>query len=94
MSKEYYKKRIADKRIEIVTLRTKIVKIKADKKRKITSLTQYIKNASTASNKATYRKQKISELERFTREEESVKKKIESVKREIEGLKKSLANSK
>ena len=70
------------------------MKIKAEKKRRITSLTQSIKNTSSASSKETYRKQKISESEKFVREEESVKHKIESVKHEIESLKRSLANSK
>lgn len=94
MSKEYYRKKIADKREEVVSLRAKIVKIKVDKKRRITSLTQYIKSTSSISNKERFRKQKISESEKFVREEEYVKKKIEGIKHEIEGFKRSLANIK
>lgn len=94
MSKVYYKKKIAEKREEIVSLRAKILKIKDEKKRRITYLTQSIKNTSSASSKESYRKQKISESEKFAREVDSLKSKIESVKHEIEGYKSSLASIK
>lgn len=94
MSVEYYRKKIADKREEIVSLRAKIVKIKDEKKRRLESLSHSIKVTTSASSKESYRKQKISESEKYAKEEDSVKKKIESIKHEIEGLKKSLANCK
>lgn len=94
MSKEYYRKKIADKREEIVSLRAKIAKVKTEKKRRITSLAQSIKNTSAPSSKENYRKQKISESEKFAREEESLKKKIDGVKKEIDSFKRSLASIK
>ena len=94
MSKEYYRKKIADKREEIVSLRAKIAKIKTEKKSKLTSLSQSIKNTSSPSSKENYRKQKISESEKFAREEELLKKKIDGAKNEIDSFKRTLANIK
>jgi hypothetical protein len=94
MSKEYYRIKIADRRKDIVSLRAKIVKIKDEKKRRIASLTHSIKNTTSKSSKETYRKQKIAELAKYDKEQESIKKKIEGLKKEIEAFRASLANSK
>ena len=89
MSKEYYRKGIADKRKEIVGLRADITELKERKKSKMESLARSIKSA-TGSNKEYYRKQKISEGERYNKDIERKKDKIEDVKKQIESHKKQL----
>jgi hypothetical protein len=87
-STEYQKKMIAEKRKEMVTLRSKMAKIKGDKSTKMKDLAQHIKSTKIASSKESYRKQKISEALRYDREIASVKQKIEQVKKSIENYKK------
>ena len=73
MSKEYYKKRIID-------LRADIVKEKEAKKRDNENYSRYIKNASSPSTKASYRKSKIDAAARHDRQIEYLKRQIESAK--------------
>ena len=73
MSKEYYKKRIID-------LRASIAREKEAKKRDNENYARYIKNASTPSTKASYRKSKIDAAARHDRNIESYKRQIESAK--------------
>ena len=73
MSKEYYKKRIID-------LRADIVKEKEAKKRDNENYARYIKNASSPSTKASYRKSKIDAAARHDRQIEYLKRQIESAK--------------
>lgn len=78
MSVEYYKKKLID-------LRSALAKEKEAKKRDNERYAGYIKNASTPSSKASYRKQKIDHAASHDRH-------IESIKRDIERAKESLAN--
>jgi len=78
MSVEYYKKKLID-------LRSALAKEKDAKKRDNERYAGYIKNASTPSSKASYRKQKIDHAASHDRH-------IESIKRDIERAKESLAN--
>jgi hypothetical protein len=80
MSKEYYKKRIID-------LRAYIAKEKEAKKRDNERYASLVRNASTPSSKASYRKQKIDRAASHDRQ-------IESYKRQIESCKNSLKNCK
>ncbi len=73
MSKEYYKKRIID-------LRASMAREKEAKKRDNENYARYIKNASTPSSKASYRKQKIDRAAYHDRNIESLKRQIESAK--------------
>ena len=77
MSVEYYKKKLID-------LRSDLAKEKETKKRDNERYAEYIKNASTPSSKASYRKQKIDHAASHDR-------RIESIKRDIERAKESLA---
>lgn len=78
MSVEYYKKKLID-------LRSDLAKEKEAKKRDNERYAGYIKNASTPSSKASYRKQKIDHAASHDR-------RIESIKRDIERAKESLAS--
>lgn len=73
MSKEYYKKRIID-------LRADIAREKEAKKRDNENYSRYIKNASTPSTKASYRKSKVDAAARHDRQIEYLKRQIESAK--------------
>ena len=73
MSKEYYKKRIID-------LRADIAKEKEAKKRDNENYSRYIKNASSPSTKASYRKSKVDAAARHDRQIEYLKRQIESAK--------------
>ena len=73
MSKEYYKKRIID-------LRASMAKEKEAKKRHNENYARSIKNASSPSSKASYRKSKIDAAARHDRNIESYKRQIESAK--------------
>lgn len=78
MSVEYYKKKLID-------LRSDLAKEKEAKKRDNERYAGYIKNASTPSSKASYRKQKIDHAASHDR-------RIESIKRDIERAKENLAS--
>ena len=78
MSVEYYKKKLID-------LRSDLAKEKEAKKRDNERYAGYIKNASSPSSKASYRKQKIDHAASHDR-------RIESIKRDIERAKESLAS--
>lgn len=80
MSKEYYKKRLID-------LRARIAREKEAKKRDNESYARMIKNASSPSSKASYRKSKIDRAASHDRI-------IESLKRDIENTKNALKRSK
>ena len=73
MSKEYYKTRIID-------LRADIAREKEAKKRDNENYSRYIKNASTPSTKASYRKSKVDAAARHDRQIEYLKRQIESAK--------------
>ncbi len=73
MSKEYYRKRIID-------LRASMAKEKEAKKRDNENYARYIKNASSPSSKASYRKSKIDAAARHDRQIEYLKRQIESAK--------------
>ena len=73
MSKEYYKKRIID-------LRADIAREKESKKRDNENYARWIKNASSPSTKASYRKSKIDAAARHDRQIEYLKRQIESAK--------------
>lgn len=73
MSKEYYKKRIID-------LRADIAREKEAKKRDNENYSRYIKNASSPSSKASYRKSKVDAAARHDRQIEYLKRQIESAK--------------
>lgn len=77
MSKEYYKKKIID-------LRAQIAREREEKKRDNEYYARMIKNASSPSSKATYRKYKIDKAASHDRD-------IEYYKRQIESAKDSLA---
>ena len=94
MSKELYRKKIADKRQDIISLRARIDKLKQDKKKQMDYFTRNIKSTSSASSKENYRKNKVKESEKYTRDIDNIKKKIESIKKEIEKYKKIVATSK
>jgi hypothetical protein len=76
MSKEYYKKRIID-------LSADIAKEKEAKKRDNENYSRYIKNASSPSTKASYRKSKIDAAASHDRRIESIKREIESNKERL-----------
>ena len=78
MSVDYYKKKLID-------LRSDLAKEKEAKKRDNERYAGYIKNASTPSSKASYRKQKIDHAASHDR-------RIERIKRDIERAKESLAS--
>ena len=73
MSKEYYKKRIVD-------LRASITKEKEAKKKDNEYYARMIKNASSPSSKANYRKYKIDKAASHDRRVEELKRQIESAK--------------
>lgn len=77
MSLEYYKKQMID-------LRAKLAKEKEDKKKDNERYAGYIKNASSPSSKASYRKSKIDHAASHDRQIESIKRSIESCKANIE----------
>lgn len=70
MSKEYYKKKLID-------LRAALAKEKEAKKKDNEKYANYIKNASSTSTKASYRKSKIDAAAYHDRRIESIKKDIE-----------------
>ena len=76
MRKEYWKKRIID-------LRAEMTKEKEAKKRDNERYANYIKNASSPSSKATYRKSKIDHAASHDRRIESIKKQLESAKESL-----------
>lgn len=76
MSKEYWKKRIID-------LRAEMTKEKEAKKRDNERYANYIKNASSPSSKAAYRKSKIDHAASHDRRIESIKKQLESAKESL-----------
>ncbi|MBR5777242.1 MAG: hypothetical protein IKY22_02085 [Bacteroidales bacterium] len=80
MSKEYYKKKIID-------IRADIQKEKDAKKRDNEHFASYIKSASSADAKASYRKRKIDAAASHDR-------RIESLKRSLESAKESLKRAK
>lgn len=80
MSKEYYKKKIID-------IRADIQKEKDAKKRDNEHFASYIKSASSADAKASYRKRKIDAAANHDR-------RIESLKRSLESAKESLKRAK
>ena len=80
MSKEYYKKKIID-------IRADIQKEKDAKKRDNEHFESYIKSASSADAKASYRKRKIDAAASHDR-------RIESLKRSLESAKESLKRAK
>ena len=73
MSKEYYRKKI-------VELRASIAREKEAKKRDNENYARYIRNASTPSTKASYRKSKVDAAARHDRQIEYLKRQIESAK--------------
>ena len=73
MSKEYYRKKI-------VELRASIAREKEAKKRDNENYSRWIKNATSPSTKAGYRKSKIDAASRHDRQIESYKRQIESAK--------------
>ena len=73
MSKEYYRKKI-------VELRASIAREKEAKKRDNANYARWIKNATSPSTKAGYRKSKIDAAARHERQIESYKRQIESTK--------------
>ena len=70
MSKEYYKKRLVD-------LRAEIAREREAKKRDNANYASLIKNASSTSTKATYRKSKIDKAAAHDRRIEYLKKEVE-----------------
>ena len=84
MSVEYYRKRLID-------LRAQVAKEREAKKKDNERYAGYVKNASSPSNKASYRKQKIDQAASHDRRIESLKREIESaneaLKRERERAK-------
>lgn len=76
MSLEYYKKQMVD-------LRARLAKEKEDKKRDNERYANSIKNATSASSKASYRKSKIDAAARHDRQIESIKHSIEVCKENI-----------
>lgn len=80
MSKEYYKKRLID-------LRARIAREKEAKKRDNESYARMIKNASSPSSKASYRKSKIDRAASHDRIIESLKRDIENTKNGLKSCK-------
>ncbi len=76
MSLEYYKKQMVD-------LRARLQREKDAKKKDNERYAGYIKNASSPSSKASYRKQKIDHAASHDRNIESIKRSIESCKDSI-----------
>ena len=81
MSKEYYKKKIID-------LRADIAKEKEQKKKDNERYANLIKNASSPSSKASYRKSKIDAAASHDRDIERYKRQIEEAKEALARLKK------
>ncbi len=81
MSKEYYKKKIID-------LRAQIAREKEEKKRDNEYYARQIKNATSPSSKASYRKSKIDRAVSHDRDIERYKRQIEDAKKALERLKK------
>ena len=81
MSKEYYKKKIID-------LRASIAREKEEKKRDNEYYARQIKNATSPSSKASYRKSKIDRAVSHDRDIERYKRQIEDAKKALERLKK------
>lgn len=73
MSKEYYRK-------QLVTLREQLTKEREMKKKHNADYASRIKNASTASMKASFRRSKISQAATHDRNIESLKKRIASAR--------------
>ncbi|WP_294452830.1 hypothetical protein [uncultured Bacteroides sp.] len=73
MSKEYYKKKIID-------LRASITKEKEAKKKDNEYYARMIKNASSPSSKASYKKSKIDKAASHDRRVEELKRQLESAK--------------
>lgn len=73
MSKEYYKKKIID-------LRASITKEKEAKKKDNEYYARMIKNASSPSSKASYKKSKIDKATSHDRRVEELKRQLESAK--------------
>ena len=80
MSKEYYKKKIID-------LRASIAKEKEAKKRDNEYYARQIKNSSSTSSKASYRKSKIDKAAYHDRQIEYYKRQIESAKESLKRCK-------
>ena len=80
MSKEYYKKKIID-------LRASLAKEKEAKKKDNENYARWIKNASSPSSKASYRKSKIDKAASHDRQIEYLKRQIESVKESLKRCK-------
>lgn len=76
MSLEYYKKQMVD-------LRARLQKEKDAKKKDNERYAVYIKNASSPSSKASYRKQKIDRAASHDRAIDHIKRQIESCKETI-----------
>ena len=80
MSKEYYRKKIID-------IRADIQKEKEAKKRDNERYAGYIKSASSADAKASYRKRKIDAAADHDRRIESLKRSLESAKESLKRCK-------
>jgi hypothetical protein len=80
MSKEYYRKKIID-------LRASIAREKEEKKRDNEYYARQIKNATSPSSKASYRKSKIDRAASHDRDIEYYKRQIESAKESLARLK-------
>ena len=80
MSTEYYKKRIID-------LRASLAKEKEAKKKDNENYARWIKNASSPSSKASYRKSKIDKAASHDRQIEYLKRQIESAKESLKRCK-------
>lgn len=76
MSKEYYRKKIID-------LRADIERERESKKRDNENYAHLIKNATSASSKATYRKAKIDKAASHDRHIESLKRQVESARESL-----------
>lgn len=81
MSKEYYKKKIID-------LRANIAREKEEKKRDNEYYSRLIKNTTSPSSKASYRKSKIDKAASHDRDIASYKRQIEDAKEALARLKK------
>lgn len=80
MSKEFYKKKIID-------LRAAMMKVKEAKKKDNEYYARMIKNASTPTSKASYRKNKVDKAAYHDRQLENYKKQIESAKESLKRCK-------
>lgn len=76
MSVEYYRKRLVELRLEVT-------KEREAKKRDNERYAGYIKNASSPSSKASYRKSKIDHAASHDRRIESLKREIERTREEL-----------